>query len=195
MSIVANANALVAAFVQAEFDIDDDGYVTSHDPILPERAEIIYGGIASLLVIGLLVWKAGPLAKKAMAARTQRIQDELDASARARSDADAEAARIRQALGDIESERARLIADAEAQAAALLVEGRARLEQELVEVEARAQADTAAALARSGDELRAEIARHAAAAADRVVERSLDDEIQQELIESFISRVGAGAST
>jgi F-type H+-transporting ATPase subunit b len=194
MSIVANVHALATAFVQAEFDVDDDGYVTSHDPILPERAEIIYGGIASLLVIGLLVWKAGPLAKKAMAARTQRIQDELDASARARSDADAEAARIRQALGDIESERARLIADAEAQAAALLVDGRSRLEQELVEVEARAEADTVAALARSGDELRAEIARYASAAADRVVERSLDDAIHQELIESYISRVGAGAN-
>jgi F-type H+-transporting ATPase subunit b len=193
MSLLAGAYSLATAFVQAEFDIDDDGYVVSKHPIFPERQEIIYGGLASIIVIGLIVWKGWPLAKRAMAARTQRIQDDLDASSSARTSAEAEAARIRQALGDIESERARLIADAEEQAAALLADGRARLEQEVAELEARAEADAAAAVARSGDELRAEIARYAAAAADRVVSQSIDDAIQQELIETYISRVGASA--
>ena len=194
MSVVANLHALATVFVQSEYDIDDDGYVTSKDPILPEPAELIYGGLASLLVIGLLVWKAGPAAKKAMQARTERIQAELDAAASAKASAQQDAARIRQALGDIESERSRLLADAETQAATLLADGRARLEQEVADLEARAEADLAAAAGRSGDELRAEIARHAAAAADRVVARSLDDATQQELIETFIARVGAGAT-
>ena len=194
MSVVANLNALATIFVQAEYDIDDDGYVTSKHPILPEPAEIIYGGLASIIVIGLLVWKAGPVAKKAMQARTDRIQAELDAAANAKSTAQQEAARIRQALGDIESERARLLADADTQAAAVLADGRARLEQEVADIEARAEADLVAAAGRSGDELRGEIARHAAAAADRVVARSLDESTQQELIENFIARVGAGAT-
>ena len=38
--------------------------------IWPEQAELIYGTLASVIIIGLLVWKAGPLAKKAFAART-----------------------------------------------------------------------------------------------------------------------------
>ena len=46
---------------------------------------------------------------------------------------------------------------------------------------------------RAGDELRAEIARLSHAAVDHVVKGSLDDSTQQELIESFISRVGASA--
>jgi F-type H+-transporting ATPase subunit b len=186
--------AVVLAGIQRlpaqEHGIDDQGY-TTHHPLWPEQAEIIYGGLASVIVIGLLIWKAGPLLKKAMAARTAKIQDELDDSAAARRDAEAEAARIRQSLGNIEAERQRLLAEADAQAAAMLADGRARLEVEVAELDAKADADIAAGAGRAGDELRGEIARLAGSAADLVVERSLDDATQQELIEAFIAKVGA----
>lgn len=180
---------------EAHFDIDDQGYVTSSHWLWPEQAEIIYGGLASVIIIALLVWKAGPALKQAMADRTARIQAELDESAKDRADAETEAARIRQALGDIDAERERTLTDADAQAEALLADGRARLDAEVAELEAKADADIAAAAGRTSDELRAEIARLASAAADRVVSRSLDEATQQRLVEDFISRVGAGASS
>ena len=74
----------------------------------------------------------------------------------------------------------------------MIADGRARLDQEAAELETRAEADIAALASRSADELRAEIARYSSAAADKVVTRSLDDATHQELIESFIARVGAG---
>ena len=184
--LVAGANH----FPAQEHGIDDQGY-TTHHPLWPEQAEIIYGGIASVIVIALLIWKAGPLVKKAMTARTDKIQGELDDSATARQDAEADAARIRQSLGNIEAERQRLLADADAQAEALLADGRSRLDAEVAELEAKAESDIAAGAGRAGDELRAEIARLAGAAADLVVENSLDDATQQQLIEAFIARVGA----
>ncbi len=46
---------------------------------------------------------------------------------------------------------------------------------------------------RVNDELRAEIVRLSAAAVDYVVSGSLDDSVQQNLIEDFIARVGASA--
>jgi F-type H+-transporting ATPase subunit b len=171
-------------------DFDDKGY-TSNSWILPEKAELIYGTLASVIIIGLLVWKAGPLAKKAMADRTAKIQGELDASAKAKADADAEAARIRQALGDIDGERRRLLAQADEQAAALLADGRARLEAEVAELEARADADIITAGGRVSDELRGEISRLASAASEHVVERSMDDATLQRLTEDYIQRVGA----
>jgi len=174
---------------QAEYGIDDQGY-TTHHPLWPEQAELIYGGLASVLVLGLLVWKGGPLLKKAMTARTDKIQGELDDSAAAKRDAEAEAARIRQSLGNIDAERQQLLADADAQAAALLADGRTRLDTEVTELETKAEADIAAGAGRAGDELRGEIARLAGAAADLVVERSLDDATQQQLIEAFIAKVG-----
>ena len=119
----------------------------------PEGYEMLFGIPASLLVFFLL-WKfAGPTVKKAMTGRTAKIQAELDAGEADRVAAEAEAAQIRQALGDIASERARMLAEADAQAAALLEDGRARLAQEIAELEARAEADLAAAAGRVSDEL------------------------------------------
>jgi F-type H+-transporting ATPase subunit b len=156
----------------------------------PADAELIYGTIASLLIFGALFKFAGPAIKQAMAARTERIQNELDESTAAQAEAEAEAAQIRQAAGDIDAERQRLFAEADAQAEQLLADGRARLEAEVAELEARADADIAGAAGRVGDELRAEISRLAAAAADRLVADGLDDATQQELIESYIAEVG-----
>jgi len=103
----------------------------THHWLFPETAEIIYGGIASVLVIGALVKFAGPQFVKFLNARTERIQKELDASAddflAAQNDADG----IRQALGDIAGERARLLGEANTQAAVVLADGRARLTVEI----------------------------------------------------------------
>jgi F-type H+-transporting ATPase subunit b len=169
---------------------DEEG-CTTLKPILPETAEIIYGGIASLIVFALLYKFAWPAITKAMAARTDRVQAELDAAAADKAAAAAEAAQIRQAKGDIAAERARLLAEADQQAAAILDDGRARLVQEAADAEAKAMADIATANARVTDELRAEIARLSSAAVDHVVTGSLDDATHQELIESFIANVGA----
>ena len=193
MSVVANVIVTTSRLLPgAEFDTDDKG-VTSHHWLWPEKAEMIYGTLASVIIIGLLVWKAGPAVKKAFAARTAKVQAELDESARAQRDAETEAARIRQALGDIETERQRLLAEADEQAAALLADGRARLAAEIADLEAKADADIGAAGSRISDELRAEISRLASAAADQVVVRSLDEGTQQRLIEDYIARVGASA--
>ena len=158
----------------------------------PEGYEMLFGIPASVIVFFLL-WKfAGPAVKKGMTARTAKIQAELDAGEADRVAAESEAAKIRQAKGDIGAERTRLLAEADTQAAALLEDGRARLAQEVTELEARAEADLAAAAARSGDELRAEIAKLSSAAVDHVVTGSLDEATQQALVESFIATVGAG---
>ena len=82
--------AVIHRFPEAEHGIDDKGY-TTHHPLWPEQAEIIYGGLASVIVFGLLIWKAGPLVKKAMAARTARSRVSSTTPPR-RGGAEAEAA-------------------------------------------------------------------------------------------------------
>lgn len=159
--------------------------------LFPELPEIIYGGISSVVIFAAL-WKfALPQFKKALDARTDRIQKELEASAGDLSSAQTDAANIRTALGDIESERHRMLDEARAQAEAMLADGRARLVSEIAEMEARATADLAAVAARGGDELRAEIGRVSAIAIDAVLPSVLDDATQQSLIENFIAKVGA----
>lgn len=170
---------------------DSEGNVVTHSPWLPETAEIIWGGLASLIIFYALYKFAWPAMKKFFEGRTAKIQKELDDAAADKAAAATEATGIRQAKGDIESERARIMADATAQAEAVLADGRARLVTEVAELEARSAADIEAARGRVGDELRAEISRLSSAAVDHVVSGTLDEATQQELIESFISRVGA----
>jgi F-type H+-transporting ATPase subunit b len=163
----------------------------THSWIWPEGAEILWGTLA-FLVVAYLLWKLGwPQAKKMMQARTARIQQQLDDAATAKTEADAAAVEIRRAKGDIESERARLLAEADAQAGRMLVDGRARLDQEVTELRAKAESDIAATRTRAVSELQGEVVQIAADASDRLVNGALDDELQQSLIEDFIARVGA----
>ena len=164
----------------------------THHWLLPETAEIVYGGLASVIVIGALVKFAGPSIKKSFNARTERIQKELDDAAGAKVTAESDAKNIRAALGDIAGERARMLAEADTQATAVLNEGRVRITAEVAELEAKAEADLNSARGRSSDELRAEIAMLSSIATPAVVQATLNDQTKNELIESFISSVGAG---
>lgn len=163
----------------------------SLSPYWAAEAELIWGTLASVIILGALFKFAGPMVKKAMAARTAAVAQELDGSAAAKTAAFAEASDIRQAAGDIEAERQRLIAEADAQAEALLSEGRARLEVEVAELNVRADADIVSAAGRVSDEMRGEIARLANAATERTLAAGvIDDATQQQLIETFIQNVG-----
>ena len=108
-------------FVTALLAVEDP--TQTHHWLLPETAEIIYGGLASVIVFGGLFKFAGPMVKKSMKARTEKIQKELDGAAAARSKSETDAAGIRQALGDIVAERREMLAAADAPATAILADG------------------------------------------------------------------------
>jgi len=154
----------------------------THSWILPETAEIIYGGLATVIVVGALAKFAGPMIKKSFSARTEKIQKELDDAAAAKVTAESDAQNIRKALGDVAGERARI----------LLAEGRTRMTAEIAELEAKAEAEIAAARGRGSDELRNEISVLASRATPIVVAATLNDQIHKDLVENFISKVGAG---
>ena len=183
-------NSLISLLIMSGGEGEPLTYETHHW-LLPETAEIIYGGLASVLVISALAKFAGPMIKKSLAARTERIQGDIDNARNTRANAEVEASRIRTALGDINTERSRILAEADAQAAAVLAEGRTRVAAEMADVEAKAMSDIANAAGRVGDELRAEISRLSAVAIERVVASTVNDSVRQDLIENFISKVGA----
>lgn len=185
-------NVALGLLPEVEFDVDERG-VTSADPIFPPIWEIGLQTIA-FAVIFFVIWKfGGPPIKRYYAGRTEGIQRDMDDATAAKAAAEAEAERIRTSLGDIEAEREQIKAEAREAAEAMLVEGRARLDQEVAELEERAEAEIATIAGRSGDELRGEIARHASRAIDVVVAETIDETVHQQLIEDFISRVGAAS--
>ena len=128
-----------------------------------------------------------------MQARTERIRDELDDAAKAKADAEAEAADIRPSLGDIDAERARILAEAD-QTAASACESRAvaRNDAEVADLEARDRRrhrpPPAAALA---GELQAQVGQHGGRRRRAHRAGQLDDATVQRLVEDFIAKVGS----
>src|SRR5918995_5272593 len=88
-------------------------------PILPETNEIIWGGLAFVIILGAL-WKFGlPAVTKAMDARTERIRSSLDEAEKAKTDAEAVRTDYQRQLAEARGEAARIVEEARQQADAV----------------------------------------------------------------------------
>ncbi len=153
--------------------------------------EVIWGTLAFVLVVGLIVWKAGPAIMKAMKARPERISGELSTAADTRTAAEAERDRIKAALADSDSEAARIVEEARQAADTMLTEMEARAHSDAAALRERAVHDIEAARRQATNDLTADVSRLALGAAEQVVHANLDDSTQQDLIEAYIAQVGA----
>jgi F-type H+-transporting ATPase subunit b len=170
---------------------DENGRFEAPNKWFPEAAEILWGIIAFVIIVGLL-WKlAYPPIAKAMRGRTQRIADELESSAKAKADAEAEVTQIRRDLADVDTERARIRAEATETAERLRVEGIIRNDAEVAALEARAASDVGALRSRATGELQSQVAAWSADATERIVVSELDDATLERLVEDTIAKIGA----
>jgi len=69
------------------FEADLEGCVEAPSPILPELDEIIWGGLAFVILFAFMRWKGFPAVKRAMDARSEKIRADLDAADTAKADA------------------------------------------------------------------------------------------------------------
>ena len=162
------------------------------NPIIPEWNEIIWGGLAFLILL-VFMWKyAYPAIKKAMDARTERIQTQIDEADRARAEAEELKAQYEVQLAEARTEASRLIEEARQQAESVRQERIAAIDAEIAERRASAEADIAAARARALADLQSQVLDLAIGAAESVVEANLDRDANARIVESFIQRVGAG---
>jgi F-type H+-transporting ATPase subunit b len=159
------------------------------NPLLPEMKELIWGGLAFLIVF-FFIWKKGlPAIKQGMDARTERIRSDLDAAEAQRTEADTLLADYRAQLADAKNESARIIEEARQSADALKKDQEARLQTELADLRSKAAADIEAAKVQAIADLRGEVATLAVGAAEVVVGRNLDQATQVQLIEDYINQV------
>ena len=81
--------------------------------------EVYWGSAAFFVLMALLVWKAGPAIKKAMAGRTERIRRELADAKAARDEAEAALSVSTADLPDVDAEADRIRTEADETAARL----------------------------------------------------------------------------
>jgi F-type H+-transporting ATPase subunit b len=58
------------------------------NPIIPEMTEVVWGTLSFLILFTVMAKYAYPAIKKTMEARTEKIQNDLDAADTARSEAE-----------------------------------------------------------------------------------------------------------
>lgn len=158
---------------------------------LPETKEIIFGGIAFLVIFALLYKFGMPAVKKMAAERTERIRKELESSAAARAAAEADASALRASLADVTTERARIVEDARKAADAYKADAATRLAAEEVDLRRRASDDTSSSQSRLLSGLEGDVKTWSMQSAERIVLANLDDATHNDLIEQFIAELGA----
>lgn len=151
--------------------------------------EVYWASAAFVVVLALLIWKVWPALRAALDKRTNDIRAELEAAQRERAQAEALLDEQRAGIGDVGTERQRLLAEAAETAERLRVDlvARARLDAEALR--ARAITDIENQRNQALGDLRAEVARLTRGAAEAVVRENLDAASQSQLIDSYIERV------
>ncbi|MBK5222672.1 MAG: F0F1 ATP synthase subunit B [Acidimicrobiia bacterium] len=174
-----------------EVEAQAEACVEAPNPVFPAANELIWISISFAIVLFLGLKFALPAATAAMGARTEKIRTDLETAERTRTDAETEAAKYRESLGDAQAESARIIdearADGERVKAAKIAEG----EAQAAEILSRATSEAESRKAQALSDLRSEVVALAVGAAEQVVQRNLDASAQSELIENYINQVGS----
>jgi F-type H+-transporting ATPase subunit b len=179
----------VAEVVEVEGNLED--CLEAPNPIVPELNEIIWGGLAFLVLLVVMVRYGFPMVRSTMDARAEKIRSDLEAAETARAEAVANKQQHEAALAETRAEAGRLIDEARQEAAAVKVDLQARAEAEMAELRQRSNAEVAAARQRALSDLQAEVAEIVVGAAERVIERNLDMDTQRQLIDQYIASVGS----
>jgi F-type H+-transporting ATPase subunit b len=160
--------------------------------ILPASNEIIWGGLAFVVLL-LVMWKyALPPVRNMMKQREDRIRDDLERAEQARTEAEGELANYRRQVADARAESARIIEEARQSADEVKRQIQAQAEADAGEIRARAQEDIRLASDRAQAELQGRVAELSIELAEKIVERNLDRDTQLALVESYIGQVGNG---
>ena len=160
-----------------------------HNPVLPEIDELIFGGIAFLLVFLVLAKYAFPRLNSAMKEREEKIQGDLEGAERARGEAESELERYRQQLREARGEAGRIIEEARKTAESMRRDLLARAEDESNQIVSRAQEEIRAERDRAFQELRRQVGEISVELAARVVGESMDRDRQLRLVDGYIDEV------
>lgn len=174
-----------------EIEEDLEDCIEAPSPIIPEVNEIIWGGLAFVLLLSFMMWKGFPAVKNILDKRSERIANDLDAAERARIEAEEVKARYEAELADARSESQRIIEEARQQAETVRADLQARAEADVAEMRAQSAAEVEAARSRAMADLQAEVADIVVSAAEQVVQAELDRSTHQRLIEDYINQVGS----
>jgi len=189
-SALKNNEAAIAKkdYTGFENDLQDCKKATSL--FTPHLPELIWGGIAFLIVLFVLMKFAFPMLKKGLKAREEKIRSDLEGAEKARQDAESEKVRYQAQLADARGDANRIVEDARQAAESVRTEVIAKAEADAAEVRNRANEDIRLARERAMSDLQHQVGEISIGLAEKIVERTIDPATQADLVESYINSVG-----
>lgn len=163
----------------------------SHNPIVPELNELVYSLIAFVVLLVLFKKFGFQPVKKGMEARTERIRKDLDQAESAKGEAESILDEYKKQLADAKSESNRIIDEARQQAEKVKADMIESTNKEVADLKSKATEDIESARSSAIASLQSSVASMAIELAEKVVEKNLDRETNQRLIDSFIDKVGS----
>jgi F-type H+-transporting ATPase subunit b len=165
------------------------------NPLVPSWTEVIWGGIAFLIVFGVL-WKIlMPRITKVLQERTNAIEGGLERADRAEKEAARLAEEYRAQLREARHDAARTREEAKEEGARIIAQMREQAQAEAARVMQVAQAQIAADRQQAFASLRAQVGTLAVELASRIVGESLADEARQSrVVDRFLAELEASES-
>lgn len=158
-------------------------------PILPETSELIWGVISFTALFFLLAKFGFPAVKKGLEERAERIRKDLEEAEQAKTEAEQAKSEYEDQLKGAREESTRLREEARAEVEEYKTQRKQDVDAELAEYRERTRAEADAAKQQAMAEVRSEVAALAIAAAEQVVQKSLDQETNTQLVEDYIDQV------
>jgi len=152
--------------------------------------EVIWGGSAFLIVVALIVWKGGPAIKAMWYGRIDKIRTEIETGESARLAAEAELAEVEARIADADAERSRILAEGREAADTVKAQLVAKAASDAEDVRVRGAADIESSKSQASSDLEAEVGLLAIGAAEAVVAHALDEQVQSDLVDDYINKVG-----
>ena len=156
----------------------------AHNSFYGNKDELIWGTASFLIIFAVFIWKGVPVVKKAAAARSQRISDEI-------ANAEAELKTLTSSLGNAAADAEAVVAEAVARVETVKVDLFARVEADVEASKQRARIEIEASKQQAFADLQAEVAAMTVTATNAVVIENLTDAVKSDLIEQFITQLGA----
>jgi F-type H+-transporting ATPase subunit b len=149
------------------------------NPLLPDWAEVIFGGLSFLIVLGVLAKVLLPRIQQTLAERTDAIEGGLKRAEEAQDEAQQVLEQYKEQLAEARHEAARLREEAREQGAQIIAELREQAQAEAQRLIDQAHAQIEADRQQAFTRLRTEIGELAVELAGRIVGESLEDEARR----------------
>jgi F-type H+-transporting ATPase subunit b len=161
--------------------------------LTPEGGLMVWTLVVFLIVFLVLYKFAFPHILGAVEAREQRIRELLSAAARDREEAHELLERQKKEHEDLRAQAQEIFAEARASGERTREEMLAQTRREADEILERARRDIEAKTERALDVVRRDAVEIALAAAEKLVQRNLDDEENRRLVRDFLAQVDRGS--